>query len=271
MGQGRFWTARIALGLFIVSLLSGLLPVFVYHASDPYGSVQTLTFLLPYGAFFRQLHYVSSELFLMVLVAHIVLELMRKRITITHASWLYSVLGAVAVVGLMFSGFVLKGDQGADAAAQVALHLMSETPLLDRLLPLVRDTEVFVHKFFIWHILFLPLLLALAIFKHIEQIVPERTYWVLGLGISVVGLLVWKMPVDIAPNEAVEHLKGPWFFQGAENLLQMGLAPWVVNGIVAVPFGLLVLYPFVTTRRWIGGALLLWLIAYTIVTVAWWL
>jgi ubiquinol-cytochrome c reductase cytochrome b subunit len=269
----RVFLARLSLGLFAVSLLSGLLPAFAYHVSDPFGSVQRMTFLIPYGAFFRQLHYFSSELFLIVLLAHIAFEVARGRTTLSLTAWLYSVLGAAAVIGLMFSGFVLKGDQRAVAAAQVALHLMHQTPLLDRLVPLVRDTEVFVHKFFIWHVLFLPLLLGGAIYGHIGRIAPGRPYWILGLGMGALGLLVCTMPVDIAPDETVEHLRGPWFFQGAENLLQMGVPSRIVNAIVALPFGLLALYPFAGHRapRWIGAALLLWLSAYGIVSVAWWL
>ncbi len=232
-----------------------------------------MIFLVPYGALFRSLHFWSSELFLVVLLAHIALEVAQGRMTLTRTAWLYSVLGAAAVIGLMFSGFVLKGDQRAVAAAQVALHLMHQTPLLDWLTALVRDTEVFVHKFFIWHILFLPLLLGWTIHGHIGRIAPDRLYWILGLGMSALGLLLWTMPADIAPGERVAHLKGPWFFQGAENLLQMGISAWTVSAIVVLPFGLLTFYPFAGHRvaRWMGAALLLWLSAYGIVSVAWWL
>jgi len=260
-------TAQLALGLFVVSLLSGLLPVFVYHASDPWGSVQKLTFLIPWGDLFRQLHYFSSELFFLVLLAHIVLELVRGTPSISRMSWIYSVLGTAAVLGLMFTGFVLKGDQSADAAAQVALHLMGETPLLDRLLPLVRDTEVFVWKFFVWHGFFLPLLLVLGIWRHIGRIAPRREYWVVAIGLSLLVLLLIAMPEDIAPHEEIAHLKGPWFFWGAENLLQLSLSPWLVNLIVSLPFAMLLIYPFFQRKRWIGYALLIWFTGYTAVSL----
>ena len=264
----RHITAQLALGLFAVSLLSGLLPVFVYHPSDPYASVQKLTFLVPWGSFFRQLHYFSSELFLLVLLLHIVLEISQRYPVPSRTSWLYSVLATLAVIGLMFTGFVLKGDQSADAAAQVALHLMEETPLLDRLVPLIKETEVFTWKFFVWHGFYLPFLLILGIWKHIGRITPRRVYWAMGLGLSALSLLLLPLPADIAPHETIDHLKGPWFFQGAENLLQLSLAPWLVNVVMFLPFALLFLYPFVRRTRWIGIALLLWLIGYTAVSLA---
>jgi len=265
-----FWrrlASQLTLGLFVVSILSGLMPVFVYHPSAAYESVQKLTFLLPYGLFFRQLHYVSSELFLVLLLIHIGLELGRRNTMIGRSSWLYAVLGTLAVILLMFSGFVLKGDQSGSAAAQVALHLMEETPWVDRLIPLLQDNELFYSKFFVWHILFLPLLLVLTIWKHIGYIGAKREFWIVGLGLSALGLVLTSMPPDIPPGESVTHLKGPWFFQGAENLLQLGLSAWQVNAIVAIPFGLLILYPFVKQHRLIVAGVVLWLVGYTFVSV----
>ncbi len=259
--------AHLSLGLLAVSLLSGLVVAFAYHPSAAYDSVQKLTFLIPYGAFFRQLHYFSSELFLFVLLVHVVLELGRRVVTISRHSWMYATGGTVGVILLMFSGFILKGDQSGSAAAQVALHLMGQTPLLDRLVPLVKDTELFYSKFFVWHVIFLPLLLVGMTWKHIGKILPRREYWVVGLGISVLLLLIVAMPEDIAPTATVEHLRGPWFFRGAENLLQLGLNSWQVTTIVAIPFGLLLLYPFVQKPLRVTAALALWLIGYTVVSL----
>ena len=259
--------AHLSLGLLAVSLFSGLMVVFVYHPSDAYGSVQRLMFLIPYGAFFRQLHYFSSELFLVFLLGHVVLELGRRAVAVPRVSWVAAVAGLGIVIVLMFSGFILKGDQSGTAAAQVALHLMSQTPLLDRLVPLVKDTELFYSKFFIWHAIFLPLLLVWMTWKHIGQIGARREYWIVGLGLSVLLMITMRMPEDIAPTVEVEHLQGPWFFQGAENLLQLGLNSWLVTSIVTVPFGLLLLYPFVRKPLGVTVALALWTVGYAIVSV----
>ncbi len=259
--------AHLALGLLAVSVLSGLLPIFVYHPSAAYDSVQKLTFLIPYGAFFRQLHYFSSELFLVFLLGHVMLELGRRAVSTARASWLYAVAGLGIVVLLMFSGFILKGDQSGSAAAQVALHLMSQTPLLNRLVPLVKDTELFYSKFFVWHVIFLPLLLVWMTWKHIGKIQARREYWIVGLGMGVLLLLLMTMPEDIAPTATVEHLRGPWFFWGAENLLQLGLNSWQVTTIVAIPFGLLLLYPFVRKPFKMAMALALWVVGYTVVSL----
>jgi len=259
--------AQLTLGLLVISLLSGLIPVFVYHPSTAYESVQKLMFLIPYGAFFRQLHYFSSELFLILLLGHVVLELGRYVMTISRSSWIYAVAGTGVVVLLMFSGFILKGDQSGSAAAQVALHLMGQTPLLDRLVPLVQDTELFYSKYFVWHAIFLPLLLVWMTWKHIGKIWARREYWIVGLGLSVLLLLFLSMPEDIAPAATVEHLRGPWFFLGAENLLQLGLNSWQVTTIVAVPFGLLLLYPFVRKPIGLTVALALWVIGYVVVSL----
>ena len=265
------WISWLALALFVVSLFSGLVLLFGYHPSSAYESVQKLTYLIPYGAFFRQLHYFSSELFMGVLIGHIVLELMKQSISMRMTAWIYGIVGALVVVLLVFSGFVLKADQSANAAAQVAFTLMGDTPLLSVLQPLIQDTLSFYHKFFIWHIVLLPLLLGYGIYRHIKLLLPKLPYAVIATGMSVLALLLIPMPADIIPNEAVEHLQGPWFFWGAENLLQMGLDAWIVTLMMTAPFVLLLLIILSARSRILKLTLLLWLLAYTLVSLAWWL
>jgi len=265
------WISWLTLALFLVSLFSGLVVMFAYHPSAAYESVQKLTYLIPYGAFFRQLHYFSSELLMGFLIAHITMELLKKSITMRPSAWVYGVVGALAVVLLMFSGFVLKADQSANAATQVTFTLMGDTPLLSNLQPLIQDTISFYHKFFIWHIVLLPLLLGYGIYRHIKLLLPQTPYIIIATALSVLTLLLIAMPADIIPNEAVEHLQGPWFFWGAENLLQMELGSWMVTLIMTIPFVLLVLIIFASRRTLLKFALILWIVFYTIVSLAWWL
>jgi hypothetical protein len=79
------------------------------------------------------------------------------------------------------------------------------------------------------------------------------------------------MPADIIPNEAVKHLQGPWFFWGAENLLQMELGSWMVTLIMTIPFVLLALIILSARKTLLKFALVLWTLLYTAVSLAWWL
>ena len=265
------WVSWLTLALLIVSFVSGTVLLFAYHSHDAFESVQKITFLIPSGIFFRKLHYFSSELFIFLLIGHIFLELFKSSLTMRSSAWVYGVIGALIAVVLMFSGFVLKADQNANAAAQVAFRLLGDTPILCYLSPLLRDTASFYHKFYIWHIVLLPLLLGYSIYRHSKNILPKAEYIAIATALSMLVLLAIAMPNDIILNQPAEHLKGPWFFWGAENLLQTGFSSSLVTLIMGLPFVLLIYYPWCHKKIIVKLLLTVWITAYTLYSMAWWL
>lgn len=259
----------LSVGLFWVSMTSGLVVAFVYHPSAAYDSVQKMRFIIPYGAFFRGLHYFSSEVFTLVLLLHIILELVKKKIKISSISWSYSIVSFLSLVILMFTGFTLKGDQSALAATDVAFNLMKNTPFLAHLIPLFQDDTIYFYKFFIWHILFLPLILSYAIYQHINTLRVKIEYTTMAIGISIAGYLVFAMSPDIALNQKVATLKGPWFFWGAENLLRINLSSSVVNLILLIPFALLLLLHYTKYKNSIKTLIIAWVVGYMAISM-WW-
>ncbi|MDX1809297.1 MAG: cytochrome b N-terminal domain-containing protein [Sulfurospirillaceae bacterium] len=259
----------LSMGLFFVSMTSGLIVAFVYHPSLAYDSVQKMTFIIPYGHLFRALHYFSSEAFTLVLLLHISFEILKKKIKISNTSWNYSVLGFLVVVILMFTGFVLKGDQSALAATDVAYNLMKNTPLLSHFLPLFQDDSVYYYKFFIWHIVFLPIVLSYAILRHVNTLKVKIEYLTIAVGLSIAGYLAFLMPPDIALTQKVDALKGPWFFWGAENLLRINFSSLTVNLILLIPFALLLLIPYIKYKNSIKILIASWVVGYFTMSVIW--
>ena len=233
--------SKITMALFILSLISGIIVVFDYHPFDAFNSIQKLNYIIPFGAFIRQIHYFSSELFTIFLIIHIIIELSKKEIFISFSSWSYSVLATLILFILMFTGFVLKADQESNAAALVAFSLIKDTPILDKFLPLFQDNISFYWKFFIWHIVFLPLILIFGVYKHVNSIKVNIRYFTISIAITLLIMLFISIPSDIPLDIEVSHLKGPWFFWGAENLLQIGFTPLVINIILCLPFIFLLL------------------------------
>lgn len=248
---------------FIVSMVSGIIIIFAYYPSNAYDSVQKINYIIPFGSFFRQLHYFSSEAFLIILIIHIAIELYKKDIKISKISWNYAIIATLAVFILMFTGFVLKADQSANAAAQVAFSLISDTPILDNFLSLFKDTQIFYWKFFIWHIIFLPLLLAFAIYKHTKKISVDISYFTIAIAFTLFLALNIDMPTDIALEAKVEHIKGPWFFWGAENLLELGLNSISINLILLMPFIFLLFIYISNYKNIFIILLLLWVLMYS--------
>ena len=249
--------------LFIISMISGIIIVFAYYPSNAYDSIQKINYIIPFGAFFRELHYFSSEAFAIILIIHIVVELYKKNIKISLSSWNYAIIATTVIFILLFTGFVLKADQSANAAAQVAFSLISETPFLDNFLPLFKDTQVFYWKFFIWHIIFLPLLLTYAIHKHVKKITVDIKYFTIAVAVTLLLASIISMPIDITLELKVEHILGPWFFWGAENLLQLGFSSSSINLILLMPFVFLLLVYVTKYKKFFKILLFAWLLIYT--------
>jgi len=256
-------------GLFFVSLSSGIIILLAYHPSDAFNSVQKIKYIIPYGNFFRKSHYFSSEIFTFFLLLHVGLELSKKKIKIDSSSWNYSVIGFVSVFVLMFTGFVLKGDLSANGAAEVTFNLIKDTPILNHILNLIQDKTVFYYKFFIWHILFLPAILIYAIYRHTKTLHVETQYISIALGITLLSAFFISMPQDIVPTQSIKNLTSPWFFFGAENLLQKAYIPSIINLVLLVPILLLFAYNYMKNKTVIKILLVLWLIAYIYISWLW--
>ena len=254
--------AWLTQAFFVVSMVSGIIILFAYYPSSAYDSIQKINYIVPFGSFFRELHYFSSEAFLIILIIHITVELYKKNIKISPISWNYSILATFTIFILMFTGFVLKADQSSNAAAQVAFTLINDTPILNSFLPLFKDTQVFYWKFFIWHIVFLPLILAYAVYRHVKKIGVDIRYFTIALTFTMLLALIISMPPDIPLETIVTHIKGPWFFFGAENLLELGVNSIVVNIILSLPFIFLFLIYATKYKKFFKILLLFWVLIY---------
>lgn len=259
------YTSWLTQAFFVVSMISGVIIVFAYYPSNAYDSIQKINYIIPFGAFFRQLHYFSSEVFLIILLIHIAVEIYQKEKInqkISLNSWNYAIFATIIVLLLMFTGFVLKADQSANAAVQIAFSLIKDTPILDNFLPLFKDTLTFYGKFFIWHIIFLPLFLSFSVYKHSNKISVNIRYFTIALAVTMLFTLIISMPIDIPLDVNVEHIKGPWFFWGAENLLQLGFNSISVNMILSMPFVFLFFIYVSKYKNIFKILLLLWLFIY---------
>lgn len=262
-----FIISWICVALFNISIISGLIVAFHYKPSLAYESVQKLTYLVPFGDVFRELHYFSSEAFLIFVCLHVILELLKSKLTIGSASWNYSILALIVLFMLMFTGYVLKADLSGLSAGEVALSMLKQTPILEYFLALLQDNSPFIWKFYLWHILFLPIVLVYALLLHVKTF--RTKYFIVGLGISIVCMMVFTMPLDIALDTNTEglHVRGPWFFRGAENLLMLGVAPVFVVLTLALPFTLLVVYFYKDSyQKLLKYLLLAWCGVYAILS-----
>jgi len=71
---------RLGLSALILCLASGVVLVFYYRPmGNVFQNVEEITTLVPYGWFFRQLHYGAGQLFVILMLLHTLDHFLRKR------------------------------------------------------------------------------------------------------------------------------------------------------------------------------------------------
>jgi ubiquinol-cytochrome c reductase cytochrome b subunit len=231
------------LACLVVCLGSGILLLFQYRPfGDVFQSVEEITSLAPFGFFFRRLHFYSGQACAVLALLHL-LDHYRRRSYERLRMSAWSKLGASLAVcfGLLFTGFILKGDLEAQQAQVILASLAGSVPLAGTMLAkLVSAPEPWQFMpAYVLHCFILPLLLALLLKGHVKRLLPGKnlTVWTL-LCIGGLALLA-PLPLPVPPLSVAAEVHGPWFFHVLQTALRHG-PPLLVG--VALPLGLAGLY-----------------------------
>lgn len=220
-------------------------------------SIQTLTYLVPFGWLVRGVHYWASQLLLVVVVVH----LLRVIFTGAYApprrfNYLLGMLLLVACLLLDFTGYVLRWDEGIRWALVAGINLIKSIPLVGTILygMLVGGDQpgaATLIRFYAWHIFGLSLALVAVGGWHLFRVrrdggiaVPppkergdprritrfelvRREALAALLASIVLVLLAMTIPTPIAPPMNVGSTlaaegRAPWFFLWVQQLLLLG-------------------------------------------------
>ncbi len=229
---------KLGLASLILSILSGIILTFYYRPTgNVFQNVEEITTLVPYGWFFRQLHYASGQVFVILMLIHTGDHFLRKRYRgYSWAEWAILTISLVLCFFTLFTGFILKGDKEGLFAGQIFMNILKTVPFLGG--PLSR---MFIAEggglFFLpylYHCFFLPILIIYLIRDHIREWFPDEKFMVLtAMGLFLYAIMV-KPFMDIPPNAGVRTVKGPWFFLGVQTLLKV--MPAVLGGLIIPGF-----------------------------------
>jgi quinol-cytochrome oxidoreductase complex cytochrome b subunit len=265
----------------VVLLISGALEMF-YYIPTPDGapaSIQTISYLVPFGAVLRNMHYLAGQL----LVVTASLHLLRVIFTGAYApprrfNYLLGLSLFVLIVFLDFTGYVLRWDEGVRWALIAGTNLVSSIPWIGpRLYVLlvggVEPGSATITRFYAWHIFGLILAAIILLSWHIFRVRRDGGIAVpppgqrndpsritrfelarregLALLIASAALIVMStyIPAPIAPPmsaAAVEaEARAPWFFMWLQQLLKLG-DPFLLGVLLpCVLLLLLALIPFI--------------------------
>jgi quinol-cytochrome oxidoreductase complex cytochrome b subunit len=272
----------LAVYLVLVLAVTGILEVFYYIPTPGEAglSIQTMTFLVPFGGLVRNLHFWAAQFLVIVSAVHLL------RVVFTGAylpprrfNYLLGMGLFVLSILLDFTGYVLRWDEGVHWALVTGTNLVKSTPFFGTALYaiLVGGTQpgpATLIRFYGWHIFGLTLAAVILMIWHIFRVrrdggiaVPPPPLRetqarisryelvrreVLAMLLASVALLVLALfaPAPLAPPIAAgsslpEAIRAPWFFLWVQEMLKLG-SPFLWGLVVPLALlTLLMLIPYI--------------------------
>ena len=242
---------RLGLSALILCLASGIVLLFYYRPmGNVFQNVEEITTLVPYGWFFRQLHYGAGQLFVILMLLHTLDHFVRRRYRIyLFKAWILLIFSLCLCFFVLFTGFVLKGDKEGFFAGQIFMNIVQSIPVIGGgIAPLfIVPGDSFFFLPYLYHCFFLPLLIIYLIRDHIREWFPNQRFLLIGtVGLFLYAIFV-RPAIDIPPEASVAVIQGPWFFLGLQTLLK--LLPVLLAGLIIPGFflGCLLILPVIRT------------------------
>ncbi|HVS13145.1 MAG TPA: cytochrome b N-terminal domain-containing protein [Thermoanaerobaculia bacterium] len=189
------WCATWGLGIaslaaFLITLITGVLLMFYYkpYPAVAYDSIKDIHFVVPTGRFIRNIHRWAGN----VMVVTVLLHMARVFYTAAYRrprefNWVVGMALLVLTLGLAFTGYLLPWDQLAYWAITIGANIaqspreltdaLGVTTLFDvgglqKLLLLGSEDvgEEALIRFYLLHVMLLPLVLALVLSVHFWRV-----------------------------------------------------------------------------------------------------
>jgi quinol-cytochrome oxidoreductase complex cytochrome b subunit len=248
-----------AVFLMLVVSITGVLETFYYipTLTEAPLSVQTLAYMVPFGALVRNLHYWSAQFLIVVSAVHLI------RIVFTGAyapprRFNYLLGLGLFIISLLldFTGYALRWDTGIQWALVVGTNLVRSIPLIGEnlyrtLVGGMQLGQATLTRFYAWHIYGLTSLAVILAVWHVFRVrrdggiaVPPPGLRantaritrfelvrreVLAMIFTALGLILLSVvtPAPIAPsiteiNAITGEAQAPWFFLWVQQMLKWG-------------------------------------------------
>ena len=273
-----------AIFLVLVLVITGALEMFYYIPTPAEAalSIQTITYLVPFGGLIRNIHFWSAQLLIIVSAVHLV------RVVFTGAyipprrfNYLLGLALFIVSIFLNFTGYILRWDTGIQWALVVGTNLIKTIPFFGNKLYtiLIGGTEPgspTLIRFYAWHVFGLMIISAILIGWHAFRVRrdggialpppslrtdPERISRfelvrreVLAMILTSAALIILSIfspapiasPIRLSVLQSVpESAAAPWFFLWVQQMLKWG-DPFLFGILVPVIILLiLVLIPYI--------------------------
>lgn len=265
------WGSWSLISLYL-SLLSGIVVGLQYNVTEPYYSVSSIDLLIPFGEFFRSLHFYSSQAFFQLGCAHLVFVWDETEKYSTR-DWVLLIFSMAVAIFLLFTGYVLRADNTGFSAGMIAEAILKTIPVIGHTLnTLLFDiSERGMQRVYIHHIISLDILWLILAWDHLRRYRVRVADHVVLICLTLIFCFLIAAPIE--PDKlGVTYISGPWFFLGLQELLRY-LHPLFAGVIFPLLFVVALLYARKQNRlyRQLLWFIYVWLFVYAILTLVAWL
>jgi quinol-cytochrome oxidoreductase complex cytochrome b subunit len=271
-----------AVFLVLVVGITGILEVFYYIPTPENAglSVQTISYLVPFGGLIRNLHFWSAQLLLVVSAIHLI----RVVFTGSYApprrfNYILGLILFVLAILLDFTGYILRWDQGIQWALVVGTNLLKTIPFIGKILYtlLIGGTQpgaATLIRFYAWHLFGLTLAALILMGWHAFRVrrdggialpppglrtdherisrfelVRREVLAMLLTGAALI-LLSTFIPAPIAApitdmTAPAADAAAPWFFLWVQQMLKWGDPFWWGVAVPLIILLVLFLIPYI--------------------------
>ena len=248
-----------AIFLMVVLIITGALEMFYYIPTpgDAALSIQTITYLVPFGGLIRNIHFWSAQLLIIVSAVHLV------RVIFTGAympprrfNYLLGLVLFVFFILLNFTGYILRWDTGIQWALVVGTNLIKTIPLVGNAFYLIliggtQPGSATLIRFYAWHIFGLAIVTVILIGWHAFHIrrdggialpppklrtrnerisrfelVRRETLAMLLTSAALIVFSIFSPAPIAAPITQLSSIsneaRAPWFFLWVQQMLKWG-------------------------------------------------
>lgn len=213
----------LATAAFVVAAASGVVVAVAYDPNAAYRSIAAILIANPAASFFRNAHYWSGQICLVLSLLHVWdhLKAGTERRVGTGA-WLRLTLTIPLLAFIMLSGFMLRGDPEGRQALRILTESIALVPVAGPLLA----TFVFgpaerLDLVYLQHAATATIIVWLVVIEHGRRVWPRVPAFI------AVTILTGGLSLVLTPglHDGLDPImKGPWYFWGLQELLHW--TPW---------------------------------------------
>lgn len=246
-----------------LSLISGIIVGLQYDVSEPYYSVSSIDLLIPFGEFFRSLHFYSSQAFFLLGCVHLV-AVYEEAGKYSTRDWVILIFSLVVALLLLFTGYVLRADNTGFSAGMIAEAILNTIPVVGSTFnTLLFDiSERGMHRVYVHHMISLDILWLVLAWDHLRRYRVRVADHTVPICLTLIFCLFIAAPLE--PEKlGITYIAGPWFFLGLQELLRY-FHPLFAGVIFPLVFVVALLYAR-KQNRWYRSLLWFlygWLVVY---------